>query len=318
MSITTTCTAKIPVTPTIPDVRGLNFLWLELTNQCNLECVHCYSDSSPSTKHRDRLTDDDYRRLLTEAADLGCRRVQFIGGEPTLNKSLPDFLRLAKQLGFEILEVYSNLVHVSDHLLTTAATCGARFATSIYSHDSESHAKVTLSSRSHTQTVANIKRLASMGIPVRGSIIVVDQPDHEISATKTFLQQLGVTETSTDRARPFGRGEQFSNGGSMTGLCGNCWRRSLSIASDGSASMCIMSRQWPVGNVCTESLTAIINGSRLRSQRSELYLSRAENYPAGSSTQDCNPTTCSPDLPCSPHTCSPNTVCAPESCGPYL
>ena len=25
----------------------LDFLWLELTNRCNLQCVHCYTQSPP-------------------------------------------------------------------------------------------------------------------------------------------------------------------------------------------------------------------------------------------------------------------------------
>ncbi len=28
----------------------LSFIWLELTARCNLECVHCYADSSPERR----------------------------------------------------------------------------------------------------------------------------------------------------------------------------------------------------------------------------------------------------------------------------
>src|SRR5208283_2388709 len=30
-------------------LRGLDFLWLELTSRCNLQCVHCYAESGPSS-----------------------------------------------------------------------------------------------------------------------------------------------------------------------------------------------------------------------------------------------------------------------------
>ena len=35
-----------PSAATTPeDVNGvLNFLWLELTNRCNLQCIHCYTE----------------------------------------------------------------------------------------------------------------------------------------------------------------------------------------------------------------------------------------------------------------------------------
>jgi uncharacterized radical SAM superfamily Fe-S cluster-containing enzyme len=64
----------------------IEFLWLELTNRCNLRCVHCYADSGPHGYKLDRLVADDYRRLIDEARELGCDQVQFIGGEPTLDK----------------------------------------------------------------------------------------------------------------------------------------------------------------------------------------------------------------------------------------
>ena len=71
--------------------EGLQFLWLELTNRCNLRCVHCYTDSHPGSGHRDRLTTEDLESVLRQAYALGCRSVQFIGGEPQLYR---DFRRL--------------------------------------------------------------------------------------------------------------------------------------------------------------------------------------------------------------------------------
>ena len=62
--------------------EGLQFLWLELTNRCNLRCGHCYTDSHPGSGHRDRLTTEDLESVLRQAYALGCRSVQFIGGEP--------------------------------------------------------------------------------------------------------------------------------------------------------------------------------------------------------------------------------------------
>jgi len=43
-----------------PAGQGLDFLWLELTSRCNLRCIHCYAESSPSPEQTDVLSAEDY------------------------------------------------------------------------------------------------------------------------------------------------------------------------------------------------------------------------------------------------------------------
>lgn len=74
----------------------LDFLWLEITAQCNLSCVHCYADASPSKALYGNLGLEDWLDALRQAANLGCRKVQFIGGEPTLHPDLPKLIASAR------------------------------------------------------------------------------------------------------------------------------------------------------------------------------------------------------------------------------
>src|SRR2546422_9230359 len=84
----------------------LDFVWLELTNRCNLQCVHCYTESGPTTGEKDILNEDDYLDLIKQIYDLGCHKLQFIGGEPTLNRSLPKLIETAFYKQFEFIEVF--------------------------------------------------------------------------------------------------------------------------------------------------------------------------------------------------------------------
>src|SRR6186997_1399082 len=95
---------------------GLSFLWLELTNRCNLECVHCYSDSSPRSGDKDTLTRTDYLRTIDDGASAA---------------------------GYTYIEVYSNLIRLPSELVQTAQRTKARFATSVYSSDPAVHDAVT-------------------------------------------------------------------------------------------------------------------------------------------------------------------------------
>ncbi|MBO0880190.1 MAG: radical SAM protein [Mycobacterium sp.] len=61
-----------------------SFLWLEITGRCQLACVHCYADSGPAGTHGS-MRRADWLRVMDQAARMGVRMVQFIGGEPTLH-----------------------------------------------------------------------------------------------------------------------------------------------------------------------------------------------------------------------------------------
>jgi len=82
-------------------MERISFVWLEITGKCQLVCEHCYASSGPAGTHG-AMAADDWRRVIHEAADLGARMVQFIGGEPTLHPALPQLIDHALDAGVEV------------------------------------------------------------------------------------------------------------------------------------------------------------------------------------------------------------------------
>jgi pyrroloquinoline quinone biosynthesis protein E len=62
--------------------RPLSLL-CELTYRCNLQCPYCYNPRNLYA-YRDELNDDEWRRVIEEACELGVLQVHVSGGEPTL------------------------------------------------------------------------------------------------------------------------------------------------------------------------------------------------------------------------------------------
>lgn len=290
------------------DEDGLSFLWLELTNQCNLQCVHCYSDSHPHSGHRDRLAREDYEGLIAAAAELGCRQLQFIGGEPQLNRDLPHLVEFAAAHGFTFIEIYTNLTRLPADLLEVARRHSVHFATSVYSAKAEIHDAITCTPASHARTMRNLHTLVEQRIPVRAGLIVIDQHAEDVAETTSFLNRLGVEQVGIDHARGFGR----QGHDQLNGLCGHCWKGQLCIAPDGSAFPCSMSRAWLVGNVLDKPLAEIVNGLALRSLRrrihDEVYKPRREGETMCEPWY-CNPAGCQPSQP---GPCTPHAPCTPD------
>ena len=79
-------------------------LLAELTHRCPLACPYC---SNPVNLERaaGELSEQDWRRVLAEAAALGVLQVHFSGGEPMARRDLLGLIAAATEHG-----LYSNLI----------------------------------------------------------------------------------------------------------------------------------------------------------------------------------------------------------------
>jgi uncharacterized radical SAM superfamily Fe-S cluster-containing enzyme len=98
--------------------RKVSFLWLEITNRCNLECLHCYADASPRGDLLGRMELNDWLLVPHEAAGYGCDEVQFIGGEPTLHPGIEKMVETASECGYRVIEVFTNATVLGKRLLS--------------------------------------------------------------------------------------------------------------------------------------------------------------------------------------------------------
>ena len=291
-----------------------SFLWLEITGRCQLECQHCYAESGPSGTHG-AMSTVDWLRVLDQAAALGVQTVQFIGGEPTLHPDLPRLVNHGLRLGLAV-EVFTNLVHVTDELWELFAQPGLSLATSYYSDDPAEHAGIT-GRPSHPRTKANIAEAIRRGIPLRAGVIDLGGRQRA-EAAQVELTELGVTAIGYDRLRQVGRGIRDQHAGSGQ-LCGRCGDGVAAISPDGAVWPCVFSRWLSAGSVLDAELTAILSSpaaARIRGELATAFASRTDR-PAGARPcyPDCNPA-CQPNCAprCSP-TCNP-TSCRPNACWP--
>ncbi len=254
-------------------LTGLDFLWLEITGRCNLACQHCYADSGPHLPLTERMAVPDWHRVMNQARAEGCRRVQFIGGEPTLHPDLPALLEHAAGAGFREREVFTNATLVRTELVRTFRDFGVRVHFSFYSHDAAVHDDICGRPGSFERTVEGVRRLVSHGVEVSAGIIVLPQNAGHQSETKTLLKRLGVRRVDVDRVRGVGRGGTFVAGAALDGeLCGQCWSGKLCVDSSGDAHPCVFSRSITVGNVFESSVGEIAAGARLQAFRRNMFL----------------------------------------------
>ena len=90
--------------------NGTCCVLLEVTDRCNLQCVHCFAD--PKDKPDRNLEDilADLRGLAVQGETL----VQLSGGEPTMRDDLPAIVAAAKKAGCQYVQLNTNGIRLAE------------------------------------------------------------------------------------------------------------------------------------------------------------------------------------------------------------
>jgi organic radical activating enzyme len=122
------------------DLTELETLWLNTGTLCNIQCEHCYIESSPTNDRLVYLTLADVRSYLDEIADegLGTRQIGITGGEPFMNPDIIPIIELILERGFKLL-VLTNAMKPMEHKRDALVKMLSRFGSQIVLRISVDH-----------------------------------------------------------------------------------------------------------------------------------------------------------------------------------
>lgn len=261
------------------------FLELEITGRCQLTCPSlCYAKAGPTEGHGSMST-EDWKRVISDAGTIGVKKVQLIGGEPTLHPGFEDLVHHALAQGLDV-QVYSNLYRVKHEHWVLFAQPKVSLATSYYSDVPDEHDRVTGRRGSHGATRANIVQAVNRGVPLQVGIVKVFDGQRTVQAHDE-VRGLGVHVVNTDRVRSVGRGETHVPG---TGdLCGRCADGRAAIMTDGTITPCVLGRFLHAGNAKTDGLAAVFGGQRWADIAASIPRRAASTGCTPDDSSDCDP-----------------------------
>ena len=300
--------------PELLQEPNLQFVWFEvISDDCNESCVHCYADSMPPShrkalglptggyiaqpesvsegSNKRKLSTEEWKKLIDDAFKLGCRRCQFIGGEPFVyrgenGEDVLDLAEHAKNIGYEFVEIFTNATLLTEKKVERIKALGVSIAVSLYSKDPEVHDRITKTPGSHKKTVQALRLLKEAGVPTRIETVLMRPNEQTIQETQKFVEAAGFSHRQPDVLRPKGRGDNPSivpsretvvKYGLMTSpnfkadretlssyISGHsCLLGKVTITDKGDVLPCIFSRNLAVGNIVQNSLSEIIAGQKL-------------------------------------------------------
>ena len=189
-----------------PPPDKLDFIWLNLTSRCNLKCLHCYNESSPSNNN-DKLTTSDWKSIIDQSFSIGCRQLQFIGGEPMLDPDILQLAKYARNVGFDFIEIFSNGTLITREDIKKIRDLEVNVAISLYSDQSYIHDQITTINGSFNKTIRTMELLKESGISTRVGVIAMRQNQDSIEETLSLVKHFGFNGgDSPDIVRSIGRG----------------------------------------------------------------------------------------------------------------
>ncbi len=106
----------------------LQFHW-EITGKCNLSCMHCYASSTMTSDDLvDTIDWEKCRSLLEILQNMKVVQINFLGGEPLIEKQFLPLLEKAGDMGFDVTFPSNGLLFNRDNL-QRMKTIGMEFIT---------------------------------------------------------------------------------------------------------------------------------------------------------------------------------------------
>ncbi|GAB6116880.1 subtilosin maturase AlbA [Thermoanaerobacter brockii subsp. lactiethylicus] len=184
-------------------------LVIELTDNCNLNCIHCYRirDGKEGTF----INAEKLQILLKNLANETACGVELTGGEPTIH---PDFELIVKTAvqHFSIVGVLTNGIYLPDELLEKICNYNNQifWSISLDSHQPEYHDKFRGKRNAWLTTVENIEKLVKYNFLVRVAMTITPENIKHIEKVAELCVNIGVKVFSYSPVLPFGKARNFS------------------------------------------------------------------------------------------------------------
>jgi len=151
----------------------------ELTHRCPLSCPYC---SNPLELERasGELTTAEWKKILTELAEIGVLQIHFSGGEPTARKDLVELVQHASDVGLYTNLITSAVLLSRDRLsqLANAGLCHVQI--SFQGSEPEVADRVGGLKESHRKKIEVAKWTRELDLPLTVNAVMHRQNLHQL------------------------------------------------------------------------------------------------------------------------------------------
>ena len=190
-----------------PAGAPISIVW-NVTNRCNLNCLHCHQDSSPNPSHQELTTPQAFK-VVDNMSDAGVAILAFSWGEPLLRSDLYDIIKRANDSGM-LCTIASNGTLLTAEAVKKLAEAGIRrVEIGLDGARAETHDFLRNKPGSYEATLQGIKNCAALGFDELAVTMTLHSKNvNELEETMDLAERLGATRFYLNRLIPAGRGAE--------------------------------------------------------------------------------------------------------------
>lgn len=166
----------------------------EITERCNLKCVHCYINQPAGSRpaRQRELNLDEIRSILDQMADVGTLNLLLTGGEILLRKDFKDIYLHAKRKGM-LVSLFTNGTLLTKGLADLLAEYPPyQVEITLYGWSAETYERVTQTPRAYLRCRRGIEMLNERGVRLGLKTMVLTINRHELGEMQAFAAGMNV------------------------------------------------------------------------------------------------------------------------------
>lgn len=263
----------------------LKLVWLEITQACNMKCLHCY-EGVTHIKGKQVLSLIQWKKVIDEVEKLKVERIIVIGGEPCLHENVKEILEYLARKDLAVT-LFTNAFYLEGELLNTIIQNKTDVKVSLYGHNADIHNKITGVKGSFEKLIRNIEILKENGVNVYVAITLMKENEDYYNEMKKFVKELNVKGVKFDVIRDVIGGNQCEHFPEKEYIIqsvyrkkanffirkknfdelehhNTCWYGKLVVCENGDVLPCVFERNIKCGNVKENKLEEILRSESLR------------------------------------------------------
>jgi radical SAM protein with 4Fe4S-binding SPASM domain len=186
-------------------------IFWNLTDRCNLNCIHCYSRSGPGNNGDGELSTDEAISLIDDLAGMGAPLILFTGGEPLLREDIWELAAYAKKMGI-MTALSTNGTLITSGVAEKIKASGIGYAgISLDGASAATHNRFRGSPDAFSRTIAAFGHCRDAGLKTGVRVTLTQENYSELPALIDLAEEIGASRFCLYWLVPTGRGLEAYN-----------------------------------------------------------------------------------------------------------